>query len=153
MNENFMIEQASVDDLQQVRSLLELVDLPIEGVDNHIEHFLIARVDTENSTAHSIIGSIGLEIYDTFAVLRSLAVHPRYRNRVLGNKLVSRLTEYGKKSGVKKLFLLTTTAEKYFETRGFNLTDRETVPQAIRNSPEFSSICPSTAFCFSKSIG
>ncbi len=152
MKENYLVEQAIADDLQQVQSLLGLVELPIEGIDDYIENFLIVKDNTENSAMPSIIGSIGLEIYDNIAVLRSLAVHPKYQGIGLGNELVARVTEYAKKSGVKTLYLLTTTAESYFANRGFELIARETVPQTILDSLEFSSICPSTAACFSKAI-
>ena len=43
------------------------------------------------------------------------------------------------------MFLLTTTAESYFGKRGYSTTSREAVPEAIRNTKEFASVCPSSA--------
>ncbi len=152
MKERSIIESASIGDLQQIQSLLELVELPVQGVDVHIEHFFVVRTNTERSPVHSIIGSIGLEVYGVNAVLRSLAVHPIHQGRGIGNELLSKITRYAREKGVEKLYLLTTTADHYFESHGFEVTSRNLVPQSILDSLEFKSICPSTATCLSKSI-
>lgn len=147
-----MIEQASSTDLKDVEDLLELTELPTKGVSMHIDDFLVARNESDQKNMLSIVGCIGLEIYGKNAVLRSLAVHPEYQGKGIGKKLISEVTDYAKKKDVKVLYLLTETAENYFPRLGFKLTDREIVPQIILASPEFSSMCPVTAACFSKII-
>jgi mannose-6-phosphate isomerase-like protein (cupin superfamily) len=49
--------------------------------------------------------------------------------------------------GVRRLYLLTTTAEAYFAKRGFERCAREAAPAAIRQTREFRSLCPDTAAC------
>ena len=44
-----------------------------------------------------------------------------------------------------------TTAERFFEYLGYRRIGREETPKAIRNSREFSSLCPSTAIVMVKS--
>jgi amino-acid N-acetyltransferase len=43
------------------------------------------------------------------------------------------------------LYLLTTTAEKYFPGFGFDQTPREAVPVEVQQTAEFKEICPSSA--------
>jgi amino-acid N-acetyltransferase len=60
---------------------------------------------------------------------------------------------YAHELGVKELYLLTTTAEKFFPKLGFDSIDRDNVPTPIQATEEFSSICPSTAVCMVKKLG
>ncbi|CAG0968732.1 partial amino-acid N-acetyltransferase, partial [Anaerolineae bacterium] len=54
---------------------------------------------------------------------------------------------YARDRGVKSLYLLTMTAEAFFLRRGYARLLRENAPEAIRNTKEFSGICPlSSAF-------
>jgi amino-acid N-acetyltransferase len=47
----------------------------------------------------------------------------------------------------ERLFLLTTTAAPFFARRGFAPVKRSTAPEAMTKSPQFASLCPSTAAC------
>jgi amino-acid N-acetyltransferase len=46
---------------------------------------------------------------------------------------------------LQALYLLTTTAERYFPSFGFSVTTREKVPDAVRDTVEFRSACPASA--------
>jgi amino-acid N-acetyltransferase len=46
---------------------------------------------------------------------------------------------------MKALYLLTTTAERYFPSFGFVKTTRESVPDEIKTSVEFREACPASA--------
>jgi amino-acid N-acetyltransferase len=152
MGNYLTIEQASSSHLKDVEELLELTELPIDGVSLHIDDFFVAKTEGYQKNISSIVGCVGLEIYGEDAVLRSLAVHPEYQGKGIGKTLILKITEYAKKKSVKMLYLLTTTAEDYFPVHGFQFTSRDDIPQTILNSPEFSSICPSSAISLSKSV-
>jgi amino-acid N-acetyltransferase len=47
--------------------------------------------------------------------------------------------------GIRALYLLTTTADRYFPSFGFKKTDREGVPDDIRATGEFQGACPASA--------
>ena len=51
---------------------------------------------------------------------------------------------------VEQLVLLTETAEKFFRAIGYEVIDRRHVPQGIKQSAEFRSLCPASAVCMSK---
>jgi amino-acid N-acetyltransferase len=43
------------------------------------------------------------------------------------------------------MFLLTTTAETFFERRGYRRVDRSQAPLAIQSTSEFASLCPASS--------
>ena len=52
---------------------------------------------------------------------------------------------HARSRGVRELYLLTTTAERFFERLGYRRTGRENAPEAIRGTQEFSGLCPSSS--------
>jgi amino-acid N-acetyltransferase len=48
------------------------------------------------------------------------------------------------------LVLLTETAGSFFKERGYTVTRRTHVPDAIRQSAELLSLCPDSAVCMTK---
>ena len=152
MRDDLTIEGASSKDLKSIESLLELVDLPIEGVAENTNNFRIGKVRTDPMTISPIVGCVGFEIYGELGVLRSLAVHPDYQRRGIGHALISDGLKFAKRNGMNTLYLLTDTARDYLVSLGFQETSKDAVPQKILDSPEFSSICPSTATCLSMSL-
>jgi len=94
---------------------------------------------------------IGLEIYGTEALLRSLVVDPSVRSTGLGSALVECAETHAAQHRVGTLYLLTTTAEAFFARRGYHRIDRAFAPAAIRSTSEFAGLCPaSSAFMFKR---
>ncbi len=53
--------------------------------------------------------------------------------------------------GARAIYCLTTTAEAFFRRRGYVDADRDRAPAAVRETREFSAICPaSSAFLVKK---
>jgi amino-acid N-acetyltransferase len=138
------IQFAKPEDYREIRDLLSSANLPFEDVENGTGHFLLARKEEQ------LIGCIGLQICGEDALLRSLAVSEDQRNRGLGKTLTQEILEYASRLNVRKIYLLTTTAENFFRKYGFVVADRTAAPDAIRATSEFSSLCPSTAVLMSK---
>ncbi len=53
---------------------------------------------------------------------------------------------------VEVLVLLTETTEAFFKRHGFAIIEREYVPDEIKKSAEFQSLCPASAVCMTKSL-
>ncbi|MBI5474449.1 MAG: GNAT family N-acetyltransferase [Ignavibacteriae bacterium] len=136
-----MIRQANEADYAAVAALLTSASLPIEGVEVHFRNFLVAE------SVGDIVGAIGMEVYDDTALLRSAVVHPSQQNKGIGSMLYNNLIETATSLGVKRLILLTNTAEKYFAKKGFRKIDAKLVAGPITQSVEFTGACPSTAVC------
>jgi amino-acid N-acetyltransferase len=135
------IRRATPDDLPGILALLESASLPILGVEEHIGHFLVAEEKAR------VVGAIGLEVYDGTALLRSAVVSPLLQGRGIGTLLYDRNLEHARSLGIRRLVLLTNTAELYFARRGFRRIDQKSVSGPTRNSAEFSGACPSHAVC------
>jgi amino-acid N-acetyltransferase len=131
-------------DLQSIVRLLETCELPSNDVDVHLDHFIVAK------EADSIVGCIGMETEGP--LLRSLAVDTSQRNRGVAQHLCERLLEHAKQQGVQEIFLLTTTAAKFFEKTGFEQIPREEAPESIRKNRQFTELCPSSAVLMSKKL-
>ena len=141
------IESAKTSDLEEIYALLKLVNLPIEGVEETIDNFLllIREIDSEEE----LVGCVGLEIFEEYALLRSAAVHPNHQGKNYGKQLVLAIIAYAKLIGAKELFLLTETAELFFEKMGFTKVDRAQVPAIVKTSIEFESLCDESAIVMS----
>jgi amino-acid N-acetyltransferase len=131
------LRPATDDDLAAVEGLLIAADLPVEGVAAALSQFVVVE------DGAGIVGAAGLELHGEHALLRSVVVAPEARGRGLARAMVGRLLEPAAARG--GVYLLTTTADRYFATLGFAALDRAAVPAEIRASPEFASICPSDA--------
>jgi amino-acid N-acetyltransferase len=140
------IRQATNRDLDAVESLLSANSLPLDGVKDNFSSFVVAEDEGE------ITGAIGLEKFGPVALLRSAVVSPQHRGSGVGRKLVERLFERAASEGIEELFLLTTTAEKYFPRFGFSPTTRSAVPAAVKASAEFQGACPDSAVVMTRRI-
>ena len=47
--------------------------------------------------------------------------------------------------GARRLYLLTETAEEFFQRRGYRLAERTSAPKGIASSREFAAVCPTSA--------
>jgi amino-acid N-acetyltransferase len=107
----------------------------------HLRHFFGV------GTKEALEGVVGLELFVTVGLLRSLAVDSSRRGIGLGSKLVAHAEDYARSKGVKSLYLLTVTAEDFFLKRGYQSVKREDAPAPITATKEFSELCPlSSAF-------
>ena len=131
---------------EEVFRLLEENHLPLDGLRNHLGTTLVARQDGK------IVGSAALEVYPDGALLRSVAVAPGLQGRGLGSELTGAALRLAQGLQVRAIYLLTTTAERYFPKFGFERIDREDVPAAVRTSLEFTSACPSSAAVLRKRL-
>jgi len=108
-------------------------------VEDALPNFTVAEYGSE------LVGVAGLEVCCNNALLRSVAVSPEWRSRGLGRALVTRVIADAEARGINALYLLTTTADRYFPSFGFREITREQVPVDVRETAEFRSACPATA--------
>lgn len=140
-SDGIIYSMASRDELPMVRALLSANGLPDEDVGEHIEHFVLAW------DKHALLATAGVELLGNDGLLRSLCVSANYRNRGLATELCKRVESYSRNAGLRRLYLLTTTARDFFGRRGYAVCLRESVPSRVQDTAEFRSLCPSTAVC------
>lgn len=134
------LRAASTADLPNIFSLLSASDLPTVGVAETLGGFTVAEHDGR------IVGVVGVETCcSRYALLRSTAVAPEYRKHGIGRRLVEHAIAGAEAKGFSALYLLTNTAEAYFPSFGFTRVSRDAVPEEVKATEQFTSVCCSSA--------
>jgi amino-acid N-acetyltransferase len=133
------VRLATAADYQAVIALLEAAGLPSAGVPRTLDDFLVAETEA------GLAGAIGLERYGSAALLRSAVVRLGDQGTGIGAALVRALLDRVRNGEVQEIYLLTTTAERWFPRFGFTPIARTQVPEAVRASVEFREACPASA--------
>ena len=143
--EKITITDASPDDLSDILTLLNEVQLPHDGVAEHINRFFVVKDESSR-----VVATIGLERHGNIALLRSAAVAPDYQHCGLGSRLTTHLLERATNDGIERVVLLTTTAKDFFARRfGFCETSRATYENDLADSSEWNLPRCSSAVCMS----
>jgi amino-acid N-acetyltransferase len=128
-------------------ALLRAQGLPDSDItDEHLEHFFFVGSDG------SPTGLVGLELYGTDALLRSLVVVESARAKGLGTTLTEHAEHYAASQGVRSIYLLTTTAEAFFKRLGYERIERSNAPPSIEGTREFAGLCPASSAFMAKSL-
>ena len=147
---NLRIRAAGAEDLKSAITLLSECELPTVDLDPQtFLHFLVAQAEGVDE----LVGLIGLEPFGQVGLLRSLAVSPRFRGKAVAQALIASLEHRARDQSIAELYLLTTTAASYFHRRGYEAVDRNHVPDAIRETREFSELCPDSAVVMKRRVG
>ncbi len=146
--EDIRIERFSQGDEEDLMELLSQAELPTQDLTlEKLKHFLFAK-----GMEGSVIGAIGVELYQDVGLLRSLVVHPSYRGKGLGKRLTREAESFAQQKSIKTLFLLTTTAAEFFPKLGYQVIQRDRAPLSIAKTEEFKNICPVSAVCLFKNL-
>lgn len=132
-------------DYAPVKKLLASARLPLD--DFVPEHIAFVASDDDRP-----VGAIGREAFGKMWLLRSLVVSRGQRSRGLGARLVAALEALAREQGVAEVWLLTTDADAFFASHGYQRRDRDEAPAAIRGTAEFAELCPASAILMSRSM-
>jgi amino-acid N-acetyltransferase len=135
-------EFANQDDLQAITALLNVCKLPANDLEAH--EFIVAKDGAR------VVGSIGLELEGP--LLRSMAVDPAFRNQGIASELCRRILQRAQKQNLTEIYLITDTAEAFFQRIGFHRIERHDAPESIRAHPQFTTLCPVSALVMRKNL-
>ena len=129
------IREAKPDDIAALIALIEpmeqegiLVHRPRELLERELELFSIMLHDG------IIVGCAALYQHsETEAELACLAVSQEHREWGYGEQLMIRIEQRARKSGIKRLFVLTTRTEHWFVERGFKVGSVDDLPANKRD--------------------
>ncbi|MFM0131667.1 arsenic resistance N-acetyltransferase ArsN2 [Paraburkholderia sediminicola] len=142
------IRKTNKADLDAIQNLLNANGLPVEDVSTTlIEGFLVAE-----DANGMVIGSGGLEQLGSSVLLRSLVLTSEWRGTGTAREMVEQLEDNARSLGQQEVWLLTTTAERFFERAGYRRVSRNEVPSEVRLCRQFAVLCPSTAMCMRKML-
>ncbi|HMK03554.1 MAG TPA: arsenic resistance N-acetyltransferase ArsN2 [Ferruginibacter sp.] len=130
---------------QQVLSMLTAQKLPVTDIGE--DTLLYQLLDGEK-----LIGTAGLDIFEDCALLRSVSVMAGVQGKGYGRLLNDQAEKFAKESGINCIYLVTTTAKDFFERQGYCVIKREDAPAAIKDTEQFSGLCPSSAIVMKKRL-
>lgn len=139
------IRPACPADLESAIRLLNDAGLPTDDLTARHLAFVAERCG-------EFLGVVGLESFGDVAFLRSLVIDPSARGSGIGPALVTALESACVCDGVEAMWLLTIDADSFFTKLGYEVRERADAPASIRNTEEFSGLCPGDAVLMSKSL-
>ncbi|PJZ53102.1 GNAT family N-acetyltransferase [Leptospira adleri] len=132
---------------QNVLDLPQDKGLPVEDLKNQDLNLFIGFGNESELKA-----AIGLELPGKFALLRSLAVVEDFQKKGLGTQPVRRIEDLARLLPIETLFLLTTTAKEFFLKLGYREVERDSLPEEIKRTEEFVSLCPASSSILEKKL-
>jgi HAD superfamily hydrolase (TIGR01457 family) len=117
------------DDEEQIRELVKeagLAETETHGLKSE-SSALIAEADD------AAVATAMVRIRDADSYLHSVVVRPGEQGLGLGTLMVARALSAARRAGASRCFLVTETASGFFSKLGFQPTDRDYMPEWIRN--------------------
>ena len=130
-----------------VKAALRKAGLPTDDVE--APALLCWRFELDDLTP---VGFGGLEIHGEDALLRSVVTLPPMRHRGVARAMIAALEAEAQIAGCRTMWLLTTTAGQLFDRLGYAACERAGVPEAIRQTQEFTASCPVSATVMAKPL-
>jgi N-acetylglutamate synthase-like GNAT family acetyltransferase len=134
-------------ELAALAAQLQQEKLPHENLAAAARHYFCLAGDDQR-----VLGYSGLEHFGDTALLRSVVVPAAARGKGHGHDLVMRTLDAARQLGVRRVFLLTTSAARFFGALGFRSVARDEAPASIRTSEEFALQCPVTAVLMERDV-
>jgi N-acetylglutamate synthase-like GNAT family acetyltransferase len=126
-----LIRQANKEDLEGLRKFLERANLGSDGLTGEsVSSFLLLEDE-----AGGLKGSLGMEVFEEFGLLRSLVVSAGQAEKEIF-MLFDQMVALAKEKGMKSLFLATNkgAALPFFELMGFEKIGRGELPAGFYQS-------------------
>lgn len=130
-----MIVPATAAELPVVKALLQEADLPIAGLENHLEHLYVLKINDR------ILGAVGFETYRPYALIRSLVVAPHVQDQGYGHQLLQFILETLRSQRFQEVYALTLTIPIWLKRLGFEEMARQNIPTALTVSQLLGTCC------------
>jgi N-acetylglutamate synthase-like GNAT family acetyltransferase len=140
-----LLGEATPDQREEIAALLSANKLPVNDLTAGAKLYALMHNG-------SLVGSAGLEVYGNAALLRSVSVADSGKGRGWGKFISHEIEKLAQQQGINEFFLVTTTAEGFFQKLGYWKVERKEVPEALLVSGQFNGICPASATIMAKKV-
>ncbi|ARK32759.1 hypothetical protein [Halalkalibacter krulwichiae] len=127
-----VVRKAKTNDMLKIQRLVAKAGLRDEGIEQYIKSFLV--VEDENQT---LIGTVGVEQYETEGLLRSLVLDSPIWNASLSLEFLQLTLKYAEEQNMETVYLCAKGTNALFHQLGFREMDKSDVPHSIKSSPHF----------------
>lgn len=134
----YAIRQAKPQDVDKLTDLLDSANLHTEGVQQHVSHFFVV----EQIEADKLVGTIGMEKYANFGLLRSFVIERPVGDVKLSLALLNTMLAYAKALLIQKVYLVTKEGSPFLTKLGFRQILADQLPEQIITSAYFRQVCP-----------
>ena len=124
--------------------MLEQSELPVDGLEDTALFVL--------EEGNEPIGLVGIEVHNSYGLLRSLTVKESVRGQGYGRILLTFAEEEARRRGLQAVFGLTTTIPELLIRYGFTPVERTDLPAGLSASAELRGACPGSAQAFQKEL-
>ena len=126
------IRPARRDDMAAVHEVLASVELEEPARAEQAPSFFVLINED------GVVGCVALEVLGDDAVLRALAVNPKFRGAGYGWMLADMAISQARWRGVRRIYLLTANASDFFAAKfGFRVVDRSTLSKLVAATETF----------------
>jgi 4-nitrophenyl phosphatase len=133
------VRAASGPDLPHIATMLHHGGLPAGAARERLGRTMVAETDRKP------IATASWEQFDGTGLLRSVAVQPEVRRAGAGTVVVAATLKRMLQDGVRDVYLVTESAERFFAACGFKTIEREDLPEEIKKHPQLVRECPASA--------
>lgn len=134
----YAIRQAKHQDIDKLTHLLDSANLHTEGIAKHVSHFFVV----EQIEAEKLVGSIGMEVYENYGLLRSFVIERPVGDLKLSLALLNTMLAYAASLSLRKVYLVTQQGSPFLSELGFTETSLSSLPEAIVNCTYFHRVHP-----------
>ncbi|WP_227937029.1 hypothetical protein [Alkalihalobacillus deserti] len=127
-----VVRKAKDQDMLPIQRLVAKAGLRDEGIEQNIESFLVVEDQDQN-----LIGTVGIEQYETEGLLRSLVLDSPIWTAQLSLEFLQLTLKYAEEQDMETIYLCTKGTNALFHQLGFREIEKEEVPDPIKGSPHF----------------
>jgi N-acetylglutamate synthase-like GNAT family acetyltransferase len=128
--ETLAVREAALADAEAIRALLKTNGLGADNILTPQTRYWCAANGDE------LVGSVGLELGEGAALLRSAVVLPSWRGHGVGNLLVRAAIAGAQEAGCHSVFLFSTGAGPYWQRHGFREIPVPELVAALTDAPQ-----------------
>lgn len=129
---SIVVRKAEEKDLLLIQRLVAKAGLREDGIEQHIERFLVVSNEEDK-----LIGTVGVEKYNSDGLLRSLVLDSPIWNARLSLEFLQLVLNYAEEQEIETVYLCSKGTNSLFHQLGFRQVGEEEVPEAVRKSSHF----------------
>ncbi|GAE27221.1 hypothetical protein JCM9140_3349 [Halalkalibacter wakoensis JCM 9140] len=127
-----VVRKGEMRDMLPIQKLVAKAGLRDQGIEQYIESFLVVEDEEEN-----MIGTVGVEQYEQYGLLRSLVLDSPIWNAKLSLEFLQLTLKYAEEQQIETVYLCAKGTNALFHQLGFREVEKDEVPKAIKNSEHF----------------